>query len=95
MSFFVRQIPDYEMCPRGFGVAWYDYYAQRRTVMPLGINYLAGVLRRVKWFIGKGFRSYELAELRHENEMLKNDLSAAKDTIRLFMPKKTERGTNT
>jgi len=71
MSRFVKRVPDCKIVPSGYGVAWYDSYSMHRICMPLGVNYIAGVLRRVQWFVGCGYKPYELAELRHELEMSK------------------------
>ncbi len=67
----ITKVPDHEFIPAGYGVAWRDDLSDVRTAMPLGINYLAGLLRRAWWFVGCGYKVYQIADLKREVSILK------------------------
>jgi hypothetical protein len=79
-----------EIIPWWAGIAWMRWYDGRYVILPFGVHLLAGLLRRVWYFLRQPFPQREVEHLRaqnkhmklHESELYRRVYSAESDAIK-------------
>jgi hypothetical protein len=68
------QLTEGAMIPRGWGIAYYDLHCARATILPIPLNWVAGILREFWFQVKRGFKPGDYQRAIHQVARLQGQL---------------------